>query len=177
MGRRNRPYYRIVVADSRARRDGRIIENLGYYDPIKAKAERAKINEDRILYWLEQGAKPSDTVRNILSAKGILLKAHLGGLSEEQRNHEQQKYELAKKARNKDNDAKAESKKESADPVVEEAPAEESSAEQTDKLESAAEEAPADSKAEESDVAEAEVPEVASDDAASGEKAEKPAAE
>lgn len=120
MGRRNRPYYRIVVMDGRTRRDGRPIELVGSYDPMKPKALRSIIKEDRILYWLEQGAQPSDTVKNILSDKGLLLKAHLSTLSDEQKSQQLQKYELAKKARKKQEEVVPEVKKES-EPVVEEA--------------------------------------------------------
>ena len=133
MGRRNRPYYRIVVLDSRTRRDGKPIEFLGTYDPMKPKAERATIKEDRILYWLGEGAQASDTVNNILSEKGVLLKAHLGTLSEEQKSQELQKHELAKKARLKKDDTKTTAKiEEAAAPVVkEEVKAEETVSEET----------------------------------------------
>ncbi len=143
MGRRNRPYYRIVVADSRARRDGKFIELVGSYDPMKPKKDRATINEERILHWLDKGAEPSDTVKNILSDKGLLLKAHLDShsVSEEQKNLQLQKHELAKKARLK----KEEPKKQA--PVKEEPVAEEpvDAAPETETVESepaAAEEEP-----------------------------------
>jgi len=121
MGRRNRPYYRLVVADSRARRDGRFIELLGSYDPMKPKADRTVLNEDRILYWLDKGASPSDTVRNILSDHGILLKAHLSdpNLTDAQKSEQLQKYELSKQARMKKDGASASEK--SADKAVKEA--------------------------------------------------------
>lgn len=101
MGRRNRPYYRMVIADSKTRRDGKYIELIGSYDPMKDKAERVIINEDRALYWLGEGAQPSDTIRNIFSEAGIMLKFHLSdsSISDEQRNQQMQKYELARKAR------------------------------------------------------------------------------
>ncbi len=70
MGRKKRPFYRIVVADSRAPRDGRFIEHVGYYDPLKDPAE-VKVEEERVLYWLGVGAQPSDTVRSILKRLGI----------------------------------------------------------------------------------------------------------
>lgn len=99
MGRRNRPYYRIVVSDSRSRRDGRFIEQVGTYDPIK-RENRVSVEEDRILYWMEQGALPSDTVKNLLSKLGIMLKWHLRDCkSEDVRNQEIRKWEMAQKAK------------------------------------------------------------------------------
>jgi len=67
-GTNNRPYYRIVAADSRAKRDGRFIELLGTYDPRKNPAE-VTLKEERITYWLSVGATASDTVRSILKKK------------------------------------------------------------------------------------------------------------
>ena len=69
-GRKHRPFYRIVVADSRTARDGKFIEKLGHYDPIAEPAE-ITVNEARALYWLQVGAQPSDTVKSILSEVGI----------------------------------------------------------------------------------------------------------
>jgi small subunit ribosomal protein S16 len=99
MGRRNRPYYRIVVSDSRSRRDGRFIEQVGTYDPIK-RENRVTVKEDRVLYWMEQGALPSDTVKNLLSKLGIMLKWHLRDCkSEDVKNQELRKWEMAQKAK------------------------------------------------------------------------------
>jgi len=75
MGDNKRPTYRIVVADSRAPRDGRFIETVGTYNPLKEPSE-VKIEEDAVLGWLANGAQPSDTVRNILSKEGIMKKHH-----------------------------------------------------------------------------------------------------
>lgn len=74
-GRKKAPYYRVVVADERAPRDGRFIENLGHYQPLKAEA-KIEVNEERALYWLSEGAVPSDTVRSLLRQKGIMKKFH-----------------------------------------------------------------------------------------------------
>lgn len=84
-GRKKRPIYHLVVADSRSSRDGRIIEQVGRYDNVTEKKE-VVLNEDRIMYWLETGAQPSDTVRKILRNEGILYKRHLmmWGKSEEE---------------------------------------------------------------------------------------------
>ncbi|MGL4523676.1 MAG: 30S ribosomal protein S16 [Bacilli bacterium] len=75
MGANKAPFYRLVVADSRSPRDGRFIEEIGYYNPITVPAE-VKIDEAAALKWLATGAKPSDTVRNLFSKQGILEKFH-----------------------------------------------------------------------------------------------------
>lgn len=64
-GAKKRPFYRIVVADQESRRDGRFIEIVGTYDPLKEPAD-VSLKNDRIDYWLGKGAKPTDTVRNII---------------------------------------------------------------------------------------------------------------
>jgi small subunit ribosomal protein S16 len=76
-GAKKRPYYRIVVADSRAPRDGRFIEKLGTYNPLLAKdsPERVKLDADRISHWLSVGAQPSDRVLRFLDAAGIKERA------------------------------------------------------------------------------------------------------
>jgi small subunit ribosomal protein S16 len=73
MGAKKRPFYRIVAADSRSPRDGKFIEILGTYNPLTEPAE-VKINEEKVLKWLKTGAKPSDTVRDLLSKQGIMKK-------------------------------------------------------------------------------------------------------
>ena len=65
MGRKKNPFYRIVAADSRAPRDGRFIEALGYYDPMKEPVD-IRLDLERVDYWLGVGASPSDTVANII---------------------------------------------------------------------------------------------------------------
>ena len=75
MGAKKQPSYRIVAADSRAPRDGRFIEILGFYNPRSNPAE-IKLDEENILKWLNNGAQPSDTVRSILSKEGIMKKFH-----------------------------------------------------------------------------------------------------
>ena len=75
MGAKKSPFYRIVVADSRSPRDGRFIETVGTYNPVANPAE-VKIDEELTLQWLQNGAKPSDTVRNLLSKEGIMEKFH-----------------------------------------------------------------------------------------------------
>ncbi|GIV26828.1 MAG: 30S ribosomal protein S16 [Bacteroidia bacterium] len=88
-GKKNYAFFHIVVADSRAPRDGKFIEKLGYYNPNTNPAT-IELNFDRALHWLNVGAQPTETVRRILSYKGVLLKKHLlegvkkGALTEEQ---------------------------------------------------------------------------------------------
>lgn len=76
MGRKKRPLYAVVAADSRSPRDGRYIEDLGRYEPLQEPA-MVDLKEDRILYWLQQGAQPSDTVRSLLSREGLMLALHM----------------------------------------------------------------------------------------------------
>ena len=76
LGRRHRPFYRINAIDQRTRRDGRFIENLGWYDPIaKDPARQLKLNAERIKYWLSVGAQPSETMRDILVKNDLMDKA------------------------------------------------------------------------------------------------------
>jgi small subunit ribosomal protein S16 len=71
-GRRHRPFFRINVIDIRSPRDGRIIEKLGHYDPLEKTSEKEIVlNIERVKYWLDKGAIPSDTVSEILLRKGI----------------------------------------------------------------------------------------------------------
>ena len=71
MGAKKNPFYRIVVADSRAPRDGAFIEEIGYYDPKKQPAV-LQVEAERASYWLRNGAQPSQTVRDILRKAGVL---------------------------------------------------------------------------------------------------------
>lgn len=75
MGAKRSPFYRIVVADARAPRDGRQIDQVGTYNPL-TKPATVEINEELALKWLQDGAKPSDTVRNLFSEQGIMEKFH-----------------------------------------------------------------------------------------------------
>jgi small subunit ribosomal protein S16 len=75
-GSKKRPFYRIVAADSRMPRDGRFIEKLGTYNPLlpKDSEERVKMNLERVQYWLDQGAQPTDRISRMLEAAGVLEK-------------------------------------------------------------------------------------------------------
>lgn len=88
-GRKKLAMYDVIVADARAPRDGRFIEKLGTYNPLTVPA-KVELNNDRAFYWLMQGAQPSDTVKAMLSFRGVMLKKHLqigvikGALTQEQ---------------------------------------------------------------------------------------------
>lgn len=73
MGAKKAPFYRLVVADSRSPRDGRFIEEIGFYDPTKNPMV-LKVNEERAQYWLKTGAQPSETVKSLLNKAGVLAK-------------------------------------------------------------------------------------------------------
>ncbi len=104
-GRKNYAFYPIVIADSRAPRDGRFIERIGSYNPNTNPAT-INLNFERALYWVNCGAQPTDTVRTILSEEGVLLMKHLqGGVkkgafdeAEAQKRFDAWKAEKAKKA-------------------------------------------------------------------------------
>ncbi len=115
-GRKGYAYYPIVVADSRAPRDGKFIERIGSYNPNTNPAT-ISLDFDRALYWVEVGAQPTDTVRSILSKEGVLLMKHLrGGVKKGAFNEEeaQRRFNAWKETRDKNalaaqakNDAKA----------------------------------------------------------------------
>lgn len=73
MGRRNRPFYRVVIADGRSPRDGKFIELIGHYNPL-TDPETVSIDEEKALKWLRCGAQPTDTVRTLFSKLGIMDK-------------------------------------------------------------------------------------------------------
>jgi len=142
-GAKKRPYYRIVVADSRAPRDGRFIEKVGTYNPLLAKdsPERVKLDGERISHWLSVGAQPSDRVLRFLDAAGIKERAA--------RNNPK-KAEPGDKAKERAEErASKQAEAEEAAAAAAAAPAEEAPAE-----EAAAEAAPAEATAEEAPAAE-----------------------
>ncbi|MEZ4698963.1 MAG: 30S ribosomal protein S16 [Rhodothermales bacterium] len=85
MGRKKHPIYAVVASDTRSPRDGKYIEDLGRYYAVDEPV-RVELQEDRVLYWLEQGAQPTDTVRSLFSRQGLMLAAHMRrkGKSEEE---------------------------------------------------------------------------------------------
>lgn len=103
-GRKQRPYYHIVVADVRSPRDGRFIEKLGSYNPMTSPAT-IDLDRDKALEWLMNGAQPTDTARAILKFKGVMYKKHLltgvkkGALSEEKAEEMYQDFISSKDAK------------------------------------------------------------------------------
>ena len=71
MGAKKAPFYRIVVADSRSPRDGRFIEEIGYYNPLTEPVE-VKVNEEKVSQWLSNGAQPTETVKRLLTNAGLI---------------------------------------------------------------------------------------------------------
>lgn len=153
-GAKKRPYYRIVVADVRAPRDGKYLEQIGTYNPMlpKDSGERVKLNEDRARHWLSVGAKPSDRVHRFLDAAGILERAprnnpqkgEPGEAAKERAEEKAAKLAEAEEAAKEAAEAPAEE-----EAVVEEAAAEEAPADEAAAEEAPAEEAPAEEAAEE----------------------------
>jgi len=111
MGRKKRPFYRIVVTDSRSPRDGRFIERIGTYDPL-LQSSQVEVDAQRVNYWLDQGAIPSDTVRSLLRHEGILYQRILTkkGLDEAQIQEEMKKWEVLQIERKRRAEAKDEAK-------------------------------------------------------------------
>ena len=119
MGKKAYPVYKIVAADSRSPRDGRFIEAVGHYNPNE-EPNVITLKDERVSYWLNVGAQPTDTVRSILSKEGFMLKLHLKrkGADETKINDEHTKFladkgrkaetAKAKKVRRKENKAKKE---------------------------------------------------------------------
>lgn len=99
MGKKKQPFYRIVAIDSRVARDGKYLENLGTYDP-RTEPASIDLKAERALYWLGTGAKPTDTVRSILSRRGVLLQWHLRkrGFEEAKVSEEMKKWEASQAA-------------------------------------------------------------------------------
>jgi len=73
LGRRNRPFYRVVAIDHLTRREGACLENLGFYDPCASQVDKqVRLNDERVKHWLSYGAQPSDTVRDLLAKRGLI---------------------------------------------------------------------------------------------------------
>jgi small subunit ribosomal protein S16 len=181
-GSKKRPFYRIVVADSRMPRDGRYIEKLGTYNPLLSKdgGERVKLDTDRAKHWLDQGAKPSDRVSRFLDDAGLWKrearnnpeKAKPGLKAQERLEAQKEAEEEAKRAAEEAAAAPAEEAPAEEAPA-EEAPAEEAPAEEAPAEEAPAEEAPAEeAPAEEAPAEEAPAEEAAEEEASEEDKAE-----
>jgi small subunit ribosomal protein S16 len=158
IGRRNRPFYRVIIIDSRKRRDGLAIEQVGWYDPLKAEKDiNFVLKEDRIIAWLQLGAQVSDPVNKLMKRSGLAYRWHLmsQGLSSEDIEKAVAKWKeerlevLANRKKAKLNkkekikEAKAAEKAPVEEAPVEEAPAEEAPAEEPVAEEAPVEEAPA----------------------------------
>ena len=72
LGRTHRPFYRINAVEKKTQRDGRVLENLGWYDPMAAEDKQVSLKEDRIKHWIGVGAQPSDTCNDLFAAQGII---------------------------------------------------------------------------------------------------------
>jgi small subunit ribosomal protein S16 len=150
-GAKKRPYYRVVVADGRAPRDGKYIEKVGTHNPLLPKdhEDRIKLDVERIEYWLSKGAKPTDRVARFLDAAGLMKREERNNPNkgkpgakaldriEEQKEKAAAAVEAAKEAEEAAKAAEEEAK------AAAEAPAEEAPAEETAAAEAPAEEAPA----------------------------------
>ncbi len=145
-GAKKRPYYRIVVANSRSPRDGKYLEQIGIYNPLLAKdnPERVKLIEDRARYWLGVGAQPTDRVARFLDAAGVQERAarnnpKKGEPGEKAKTRAEDRAAKIAEAEEAARAAEEEAKAAAAAPAAEEAPAEEAPAAE----EAAADEAPA----------------------------------
>ncbi|MFC2094129.1 30S ribosomal protein S16, partial [Bacteroidota bacterium] len=132
MGKKKQPIYKIVAADARSPRDGKFLEALGLYNPL-TNPHTVDVKEERILYWLSNGAQPTNTVKSLLRDKGIILKNDLikRGLDEEKIESELSEWQKLKeasatsKAKKKKVSRKAKAKvEESKDSAAAEAPVE-----------------------------------------------------
>ncbi|ESZ88651.1 MAG: 30S ribosomal protein S16 [Blastomonas sp. CACIA14H2] len=131
-GSKKRPYYKIVVANSRAPRDGKYLEQIGTYNPLLAKdsGERVKINEERAKHWLSVGAQPTDRVARFLDAAG--LKERKASVNPKKGEPGEKAKERAEEKAAKLAEAEEAAKAAAEAPAAEEAPAEEAAAEQAE---------------------------------------------
>lgn len=169
-GSKKRPYYKIVIADIRAPRDGKFIERIGSYNPLLAKDDekRVVLDVDRAKHWLSVGAKPSDRVARFLDAAGLMKREARNNPNKAKPGEKanERLEERAEKAA-----AAEEAAKEAAAEPAEEAPAEEAAAETPAEETPAAEEAAAEAPAEEAKAEEAPAEEAKAEDAPAEEKA------
>ena len=149
-GAKKRPYYRIVVSDSRSPRDGKYLEQIGTYNPMlpKDSGERVKLNEDRARHWLSVGAQPTDRVARFLDTAGIKeraprnnpKKAEPGEAAKERAEEKAAKIAEAEEAKKAaEEEAKAAAAAPAEEAAAEEAPAEEAAAEEAPAEDAAAE--------------------------------------
>jgi small subunit ribosomal protein S16 len=142
MGKKKSPFYRVVVADSRASRNGRFIETVGTYNPLTNPLQ-VDLNEDRVYYWLGNGAQPTQTVKNLFQKKGLWLKWDLmrNGADEAKISEEFGKWEASKAEREArqeaEKDKKAKAKKAEEEKAAAEAEAAEKAAAEAEAAEKA----------------------------------------
>ncbi|MBT4736536.1 MAG: 30S ribosomal protein S16, partial [Candidatus Marinimicrobia bacterium] len=119
IGRRNRPFYRVVVMDSRNRRDGAAIEELGWFNPIEAD-KSYKLEEDRFLHWLKEGAQPSEAAHGLMKRSGLAHRWHLTqqGLDEKTIEKEMKKWALTREETLKNRAEKVTKKAEKAEEKI-----------------------------------------------------------
>ena len=144
-GAKKRPYYRIVVSDTRSPRDGKYLEQIGTYNPMMPKdsGERVKLDEDRARHWLSVGAQPTDRVHRFLDAAGILERAPRNNPKKAEPGEAAKERAEEKAAKAAEAEEAAKAAEEEAAAPAEEAAAEEAAAEEAPAEEAAAEEAPA----------------------------------
>ena len=116
MGKKKQPIYKVVAADTRSPRDGKFLEAVGLYNPL-TNPHTIEIKEDRVLYWLDNGAQPTNTVKSLLRQKGITLKRELvkKGHDAEKVETEMENWKKLKEASSKKKSTKKKSKKQAAE--------------------------------------------------------------
>jgi small subunit ribosomal protein S16 len=100
MGKKKQPIYKVVAADSRSPRDGKFLEAVGIYNPL-SKPHTVDLKEERVFYWLDKGAQPTDTVKSLLRQKGITLKRELArrGKNQDEINTEMENWQKLREAK------------------------------------------------------------------------------
>lgn len=143
MGTKHRPFYRIVAAPTSAARDGRFVEHLGHYDPLQ-EPSLVKVDKERVLYWLKNGASPSDTLIRLLKREGIWEEFEAGRpAAKPKRKPVKARVKKEKPVKEKKRKPAPEPEAVAEESPVEAAPAEEAVAEETPVEAAPAEEAPA----------------------------------
>lgn len=124
MGKKKQPIYKVVAADARSPRDGKFLEAVGIYNPL-TNPHTIDLKEDRVNYWLNSGAQPTDTVKSLLSQKGIILKRDISRrkLSEEKAQAEIANWEKLKEASAEKKTVKKKKKADTQEAKTEEQPA------------------------------------------------------
>jgi len=164
IGRRNRPFYRVIITDSRNRRDGAAIEEIGWFNPLE-KNDNYEINQERVLHWLKLGAQPSKAIHNLMKHSGLAYRWHLmrQGLDENSIEKEMKKWLLNREDILKQRELSKKEKKQTA--AAEKAEEIKAEVKETAPEETAAVEAPAE-KTEEAPAVEVEVKETAPEETA-----------